>query len=114
MEIAGLFLHVFFWLILFVLLQRLIGDKVMATTSRAGLVARDTILKLLSDEETARVSTAEAASGLSEGQEYLDLERLELGVLRAKASSKVEMGHIIPRSGVRDETWSKILSLLAG
>ena len=86
----------------------------MTDTERTELIARERILRLLSDEENAKVSTAEAASGLTEGQEYLDLERLDQGVQRANASSKVEMGHIIPRSGVRDDTWSKILSQLAG
>jgi hypothetical protein len=44
----------------------------MTDANRAAEVARDAILKLLSDEETARVSTAEAASGLTQGAEYLD------------------------------------------
>lgn len=86
----------------------------MTNTQRTQLADRDTILKLLSDEENAKVSTAEAASGLTEGQEYLDLEQLDQGVQRAKASSKMDMGHIIPRSSVRDATWTKILSQLGG
>ena len=74
---------------------------------------RDTILGLLSDEETARVSTAEGVSGLTEGAEYLDLEHLDQGVQRAKAAVAVTMGHVLPRSAVRVETWRKILSQLA-
>ena len=86
----------------------------MSNTAHAEHVTRDTILKLLSDDENAKVSTAESASSLAEGQEYLDLERLDQGVQRATASSKVTMSHIIPRSSVHDATWSKILSQLAG
>ena len=86
----------------------------MTDAKRAEHVTRDTILKLLSNEEIARVSTAETASGLSEGEEYLDLEHLDQGVQRAKAATKVTMGHILPRSAVRDETWSKILAQLFG
>ena len=85
----------------------------MTDAKRAEHVARDTILKLLSDEEIAKVSTAEATSELTEGGEYLDLEHLDQGVLRAKAATKVTMGNVLPRSAVRDETWSKIIAQLA-
>jgi hypothetical protein len=85
----------------------------MTDAKRADDVARDTILELLSDEETARVSTAEGVSGLTEGAEYLDLEHLDRGVQRAKAAVAVTMGHVLPRNAVRAETWSKILSQLA-
>jgi len=69
----------------------------------------------MSNEEIAKVSTAEAASGLTEGEESLDLEHLDQGVQRAKtATTKVTMGHILPRSAVCDETWSKIFAQLAG
>jgi hypothetical protein len=73
-------------------------------------VARNTILKLLSDEENARVSTGEAASRLTEGAEYLDLQHLDRGVQRAG----ITMGNVLPRSAVSDETWSKILAHLDG
>ena len=85
----------------------------MTDAKRAEHVARDTILKLLSDEEITKVSTAEAASELTEGGEYLDLEHLDQGVQRAKAATKVTMGNVLPRSAVRDETWSKIIAQLA-
>ena len=82
----------------------------MTDAKRAEHVARDNILKLLSNEEIAKISTAEAASGLTEGGEYLDLEHLDQGVQRAKAAIKVAMGQVLPRSAVCDETWSKILA----
>ena len=81
----------------------------MSDGKRAEQIIRDSILKLLSDEENARVSTAEAASGLTEGEEYLDLEDLDPGVQRAKAATKARMGHVLPRSAVSEETWGKIL-----
>jgi hypothetical protein len=84
----------------------------MTDAKRAELVTRDTILKLLSNEEIAKVSTAEASSGLAQGGEYLDLEHLDQGVQRAKAAIKVPMGQVLPRSAVCDETWSKILARL--
>jgi len=85
----------------------------MTDAKRADQVARDTILMLLTNEETARVSTAEGASGLPEGAEYVNLEHLDRGVQRAKAATKVTMGHVLPRSAVSGATWTKILARLA-
>ncbi len=86
----------------------------MTESKRAEHVARESILKLLSNEEIARVSTAESASRLREGEEYLDLEHLDQGVQRAQSATKVAMGQVLPRSAVGVETWSKILAQLAG
>ena len=85
----------------------------MTTPARADYVSRDTILKLLSDAEIAKVSTAEAASGLSKGDEYLDLEHLDQGVRRSDSDTKVTMGHVVPRSAVSAASWARILSQLA-
>ena len=66
------------------------------TDAKRAEVARENILKLLSDEEVAKVSTAEAASGLTEGTEYLDLEHLEQGVQRAKPRLRSRWGMSFP------------------
>lgn len=84
----------------------------MTAVQRAEHVARDTILKMLSDEENSKVSTAEG-SGLRSGEEYVDLERLDAGVQVTDASmTKAIAGHIIPRNAVHGETWSKIVAQL--
>ena len=85
----------------------------MTNVTRVELVARDSILQLLSDAETASVSTAEAASSLVDGAEYLDLEHIDQGIQRAKTATKVAMGHVVPRSAVSDGTWAKIVAQLA-
>jgi hypothetical protein len=85
----------------------------MTDAQRAEQISRDTILKLLSNDEIAKVSTAEAASGLAVGAEYLDLEHLERGVQHFVAATSVAMGHVLPRSVVSADTWSKILAKLA-
>ncbi len=59
----------------------------MTDAKRAEQATREAILELLSDEETARVSTAETATALTEGAEYVDLEQLDRGVQRAKAAA---------------------------
>ena len=84
----------------------------MTDAKRAEQATREAILELLSDEETARVSTAETATALAEGAEYVDLERLDRGVQRAKAAAGLAMGHVLPRSAVSKETWTKILAKL--
>jgi hypothetical protein len=87
----------------------------MSDVERREQVTRDSILKLLSDEENGRVSTAEAAPRLTEGAEYLDLEHLDRGVQRASAvTAKSTMGRVLPRGAVSAETWRKILAQLAG
>ncbi len=87
----------------------------MSEAQRAAYATRESILMLLSDEENAKVSNAEAATRLQEGEELLDLEHLDRGVQRAgAATSKAAIGHILPRSTVGSETWNKILALLAG
>lgn len=84
----------------------------MTTTERAEYVTRETIMQLLSDDEIAKVSTAEAASALKDGTQYLDLEHLDQGVQRATAGTKVGVGHALPQSAVSSDTWGKIVGLL--
>jgi hypothetical protein len=85
----------------------------MSHANRSELVARDTLLKLLTDEEMARVSTAETAAGLTPGQEYIDLEHIDRGVQVCNAATKVVMGNALPRRAVGDPTWTKIIAQLA-
>ena len=84
----------------------------MKNDERTAYEIRDRILKLLSDDEVAKVSTAETAVRLATGDEYLDLEHLDQGVLRAGTTS-TPMGRVLPKKAVRADTWSKILAQLA-
>ena len=90
-----------------------LASKMITATSKA-YVTRDSILKLLSDDEVARVSTAETAVNLASGDEYIDLERLDKGGKRAagKADASSPMGHVLPRKAVREATWAAIVALL--
>jgi hypothetical protein len=81
--------------------------------ARATYTRRDAILKLLSDEEVARVSTAETARDLAEGDEYLDLEEPDPAPRTALGNLTLPMGTVLPRKAVLEETWRKILSLLS-
>jgi hypothetical protein len=74
-------------------------------------VNRETVLRLLSDDEVAKVSTAESGTALADGEEFLDLQALDDGVKRARGTI-VAMGQMLPRKAVREATWKKILAEL--
>ena len=85
----------------------------MSTNANAdGYLTRDAILKLLSDDEVARVSMREAGPPLLEGDEYVDLEHPYEGVRRMKATTRITMGEVLPRSMVEDATWSRVCARL--
>ena len=80
----------------------------MTNNNRTAYVTRESVLKLLSDDEVAKVSTAETAARLPDGDEYLDLEHLDKGVQRAGATT-APMGHVLPKKAVHADTWNKIV-----
>ena len=80
----------------------------MKNEKRRAYVTRDSVLKLLSDDEVASVTTAETADRLPDGDEFLDMEQLNQGVQRARGT-RVPMGRVLPRKAVHENTWSKIL-----
>jgi hypothetical protein len=82
------------------------------TTNKQESVVRNQVLNLLSDVELATVSTEETAPRLLDGGEYLDLERLSDGVLRAPNQIR-PIGQVLVKRAVQDETWNKILAILA-
>jgi hypothetical protein len=86
-------------------------EPTMKSDARTEYVTRDSILKLLSDDEVGKVSKAETAPQLMADDEYLDLEQLERGVQRAGGKA-TPMGHVLPRKAVHENTWRKILTLL--
>ena len=81
----------------------------MNSHERSDYLTRDKVMKLLSDAEIAKVSTAESETRLDEGDEYLDLEHLEEGVRKADGLI-VDMGRVLPRKAIHEETWGKILA----
>jgi hypothetical protein len=85
----------------------------MTETSGAGYALREAILGMLSDEEVAKVSTAEATSVLGSGQEFIDLGNLGLGIQRVNAATTVKMANVLPRTAVSAETWPKLVDYLA-
>jgi len=70
---------------------------------------REAVLALLSDAEVARVANLESAALLADGEEYIDLAGPERGVLRARPGQPLDMGHVLPRSALRDQTWASVV-----
>jgi hypothetical protein len=81
------------------------------TDDRSHYMTRTHVLNLLSDAEVARVSNVETAARLDEGDEYLDLEKLDQGVRRADGIMP-HMATVLSRKSVEDETWRRILAAL--
>jgi hypothetical protein len=84
----------------------------MKSDDKNQYLTRLRILRLLSDEEVGSVSTAQTAEGLSAGDQYLDLSRLDQGVRRA-VGTPVPMCRVIPKKAVRQATWTQIVAQLA-
>lgn len=84
----------------------------MKGNKRIEYVTRDRILKLLTDDDISRVTMAETAECLSDGDEYVDLEELDQGVRRALGAT-TPMGNVLPRKAVHENTWHDILAVLA-
>lgn len=82
-----------------------------ATVTRADLVTRDTILGMLSEDEVAQVSMAETGTRLADGDEFVDLGRLDHGVQTAHGDLTV-MARVLPKAAVRDATWAGIVATL--
>jgi hypothetical protein len=76
----------------------------------AELVTRDNILSILSDEEVARVRMPAAPAVLADGEEFIDLTHIELGVQRAGKSDPME--DVLPRKALHENTWRKIVTNL--
>ena len=85
----------------------------MTTDPKKNALSREAILELLTDAEISKVSSAEDAQRLVEGDEYIDLEDLETGVQLVQAVPRATPGRALPRSAVADETWAKIVKAVA-
>ncbi len=83
----------------------------MKTHANDAYLTREKILKLLSDNEVSAVSTAETADHLAPGDEFIDLNKFELGVQKGPRS-KTPMGHVLPKKSVHTGTWQKIVAQL--
>jgi hypothetical protein len=85
----------------------------MNNEKRSAYFTRDSIMGLLSDDEIARVTTAESASSLVVGDEYIDLEQLDQGVRTVGATAPIAMGQVVAKKSLQELTWNKVVTQLA-
>jgi hypothetical protein len=83
----------------------------MSPDPKKEAITREAILALLSDAEVAKVSRAEDAPRLIEGDEYVDLENLAGGVRQVHEKSP-RASQALPRSAVSEATWAKIVAVV--
>ena len=81
----------------------------MTQTDHDKDLTRDRVLGLLSEGEAARVGSI-GATILRRGDEYLDLEQLQLGVQRADGVTT--SAHALSRKAIQEDTWRRILRQL--
>jgi hypothetical protein len=72
----------------------------MVDGPKKNALTREAILCLLSDAEVAKVSGAEDAPRLVDGDEYLDLEDPRSGVRQVRAGSAVRPGQVLQGAAV--------------
>jgi thiamine biosynthesis protein ThiC len=88
-----------------------------STTTRTNAMndtlTREQIMGLLTDEEVAKVSTAEGAPRLIEGDEYVDLEDVRAGIQQVQATPRTAPAATLARSSVSDATWLEIVRAVA-
>ena len=80
----------------------------MSDASKTAVLTRAAILQFLSAGEVASVGSAEAATHLRRGDEYLDLENLQRGVQRADGT-KTSVEDLLPHKAVHEDTWRRIV-----
>jgi hypothetical protein len=83
----------------------------MTAPSQPVLFAREHVLQLLSAGELAGVGTADTHTHLRRGDEYLDLEQLQRGVLRADGAV-TNLSQVLSRKAINEDTWRRILRQL--
>jgi hypothetical protein len=84
----------------------------MTSDRRNRHLTRSGILKMLSEEAAASVSSAETTDRLVDGDVYVDLMRLDQGVRRARGDT-TPMRPVLPKKAVPEQTWKSILQHLA-
>lgn len=68
----------------------------------------DQVLKLLSEEEVARVSAGQGELRLNDGDEYIDLAAPNNGVRSVHGALQQTMGKVLSRKAVSAATWEKL------
>jgi len=86
----------------------------MNNEKRSEYFTRDGLMKLLSDDEIAKVTADESATALVDGDEYVDLEELDKGVRTVAGSTAgIAVGRVVAKKALQQGTWDKVVAQLA-
>jgi hypothetical protein len=72
---------------------------------------REIIFQLLSNSEVDTISSAATKARLGNGDEYIDLQELELGVQRIRGTAR-PAGDVLVRKAIYEDTWRKVVRQL--
>lgn len=84
----------------------------MKNKKHPGAVTREDLVRILNDEEAARVTTPETAASLEDGDEFIDLMDLGRGVQRVEAANPAPAADVLAKKAVHENTWLKIVANL--
>ena len=86
----------------------------MNNEKRSEYLTRGSIMQLLSDDEIAKVTAAESATSLADGDLYIDLEQLDQGVRTvAGGTAAIAVGRVIAKKAIQGATWDHVVAQLA-
>jgi hypothetical protein len=75
---------------------------------------RRQVVELLSEAEAARLQTVLSSGVLQDGEEYIEVDHVSLGVQRAPAGMLPGRSRLILRRALDAGTWSQLVTLLDG
>lgn len=75
---------------------------------------RRQVVELLSEAESARLEKILSTGILQDGEEYIEVDHVYLGVQRAPAGMLLGRSRLILRRALDTGTWSQLVTLLDG
>jgi hypothetical protein len=75
---------------------------------------RRQVVELLSEADAARLEKVLSTGILQDGEEYIEVDHVSLGVQHARAGMILGRSRLILRRALDANTWSQLVSLLGG
>jgi hypothetical protein len=75
---------------------------------------RRQVVELLSEEEAARLEKVLSTGILQDGEEYIEIDHVSLGVQRARAGMLLGRSRLILRRALDASTWNQLVTVLDG
>jgi hypothetical protein len=75
---------------------------------------RRQVVEILSEADAARLEKLLSTGILQDGEEYIEVDHVSLGVQRARAGMLLGRSRLILRRALDEGTWSQLVTLLGG